>query len=83
MARREHAKWALIKASNLVGGQTENKGNQRQNKWRQQWANKNETKDPSAMDVDTVQLKPLTNKEQKTLSKEGRCFHCQQIRHMS
>ncbi len=27
MARREHAKWALIKASNLIGGQTENKGN--------------------------------------------------------
>ncbi|HYT46092.1 MAG TPA: hypothetical protein VEP90_27435, partial [Methylomirabilota bacterium] len=32
MARREHAKWALIKASNLVGGQTGNQSNQRQNK---------------------------------------------------
>ena len=82
MARREHTKWALIKASNLVRGQTENKGNQRQNKWRQQWTNKSETKDPNAMEVDTVQLKPLTNEEQKTLSKEGRCFCCQQIGHM-
>ncbi len=32
MARREHAKWALIKASNLVGGQPRNQSNQRQNK---------------------------------------------------
>ncbi len=63
MARREHAKWALIKASNLVGGQMENKGNQRQNKWRQQWTQRGKAKDPNAMDVDTVQLKPLIDKE--------------------
>ena len=72
MSRREHAKWALIKASDLVGGQSGRQSNQR--RWKQQWAHKNETKDPNAMDVDSIQLKPLSNEERQTLSKEGRCF---------
>src|SRR6266700_3376198 len=51
MSRREHAKWALIKASDLIGGQS---GKQLfQKKWKQQWAHKGETKDPNAMDVDS------------------------------
>src|SRR6266699_4918800 len=35
------------------------------------------------MDVDSVQLKPLSNEERQTLSKEGRCFRCRQKGHMS
>src|SRR6266576_1797158 len=81
ISRREHVKWALIKASDLVGGQSGRQSNQR--RWKQQWAHKNETKDPNAMDVNSVQLKPLSNEEQQTLSKEGRCFRCRQKGHMS
>ncbi len=81
MSRREHAKWALIKASDLVGGQSGRQSNQR--RWKQQWAHKNETKDPNIMDVNSVQLKPLSNEERQTLSKEGRCFRCRQKGHMS
>src|SRR6266566_1395110 len=81
MSRREHAKWALIKASDLVGGQGGKQSFQK--KWKQQWAHKSEAKDPNAMDVDLVQLKPLSNEERQTLSKEGRCFRCRQKGHMS
>src|SRR6266566_7101382 len=81
MSRREHVKWALIKASDLVEGQSGRQSNQR--RWKQQWAHKNETKDPNAINVDSVQLKPLSNKERQTLSKEGRCFCCRQRGHMS
>jgi len=81
MSRREHAKWALIKASDLVGGKSGKQSFQK--RWKQQWAHKNETKDPNAMDVDLVQLKPLSNEERQTLSKEGRCFRCRQKGHMS
>ena len=35
------------------------------------------------MDVDSVQLKPLSNEEQQILSKEERCFRCRQKGHMS
>jgi len=61
MSRREHMKWALIKASDLVEGQSGRQSNQK--RWKQQWAHKNETKDPNAINVDSVQLKPLSNKE--------------------
>ncbi len=81
MSRREHAKWALIKASDLVGGQSGKQSFQK--KWKQQWTRKGETKDPNAMDVDTVQLKPLSNEERQNLSREGRCFRCRQKGHMS
>src|SRR6266576_79834 len=40
-------------------------------------------KDLNAMDVDMAQLKPLTDEERKILSKEGKCFCCQQTGHMS
>ncbi len=61
MSRREHVKWALIKASDLVEGQSGRQSNQR--RWKQQWAHKNETKDPNAMDIDSIQLKLLSNEE--------------------
>src|SRR6266566_8858627 len=64
-----------------IGGQSGKQSFQK--RWKQQWAHKNETKDPNAMDVDLIQLKLLSNKERQTLSKEGRCFCCRQKGHMS
>ena len=83
-AQVEHGKWALMKASGLVGG---NKDTANKSKWGQ-WAEKakNRTtprKDSNAMDVDNVQLKPLTPEERETLFKEGRCFRCRKQGHRS
>ncbi len=53
---------------------------------KQQWkvALKNKTRDNSVpMEVDAVQTKhPLTEHQEK-LKKEGQCFHCEVLGHMS
>jgi hypothetical protein len=84
-ARKEQGKWALIKASGLIGNRGNQSGN-RQNQWKQAFGNKGgqgKPKDPNAMDVDNTQLIPLTDEERKKLSAEGRCFRCRQQGHMS
>jgi hypothetical protein len=39
--------------------------------------------DPNAMDVDVVQTGHMSNKERQKLIKEGRCFYCKDVGHLS
>ena len=75
-AKKEQTKSALIKlAGVLKGGNTG-----RQNKWKNalRGISSSKQRDPNAMNVDNVRLSPLTDKERKKLSAEGRCFRCRQ-----
>ena len=40
-------------------------------------------KDPNAMEVDAIKTGRLSDEEKAKLLKEGRCFHCKKIRHLS
>ena len=40
-------------------------------------------KDPNAMEVDTIKTSRLSDKEKAKLLKEGRCFRCKKIGHLS
>jgi hypothetical protein len=76
-ARREHARWALIKASNL------GPNNQKTNRWKQALEKNGKQKDPNAMEVDNTRLAKLTDAEREKLRNEGRCFRCRQTGHMA
>ena len=83
-AKKEHAKWALIKSSGLLrGGKTTG----RQDRWKAALTGKGgsqaKTKDPDAMDVDNVRLNKLTDEERRKLMTEGRCFRCRKQGHLS
>src|ERR1700761_6775058 len=82
-ARMEQSKWALMKASGLIGPQFNNRQSPWKNARGKSQAGQNKPKDPNAMDVDNVRLNPLSDKEKKVLSAEGRCFCCRQQGHMS
>jgi hypothetical protein len=75
-AVREHAKWALIKASDVLP-------EKKTGKWRNNLEKQKVKRDPDAMEVDNTRLTPLTDEERKKLSQEGRCFRCRQQGHMS
>ena len=40
-------------------------------------------KDPNAMEVDAIKTGRLSNEEKAKLLKEGRCFHCKKMGHLS
>jgi hypothetical protein len=55
-------------------------------RWKKALGKKNgptHAKDPDAMDVDNTRLAPLTDEERTRLSKEGRCFRCRRLGHIS
>ena len=83
-AKKEQAKWSLIKSSGLLRG---GKSTNRQDRWKAALSGKgggqSKTRDPDAMDVDNVRLNPLTPEERKTLMTEGRCFRCRKQGHLS
>jgi retrotransposon gag protein len=64
-ARREHAKYTLKKATNLLRG-----GKKALQKLLTKKPRKHE-QDPDAMDVDNTRLSPLTEQERERLMKEG------------
>jgi hypothetical protein len=82
-ARREQSRWALMKASGLIGNQFGGRQGQWKNALGKGQGHQNKSKDPNAMDVDNIRLNPLTDDERKKLSAEGRCFRCRQQGHMS
>jgi hypothetical protein len=71
--RKEHQKWGLIKVSSVLGEgrQLSNHQNKWQNTFKGWTPPGRPTKDPDAMDVDNIQLNPLTDEEWKKLSAEG------------
>ena len=81
-ARKEQAKFALMKASGFHGGQ--GKKGQRQNQWKQALGRQSKpARDPDAMDVDNTRLAPLTEEEKKQMFREGRCLRCREKGHMA
>jgi hypothetical protein len=78
-AQKEQTKWTMMKASGLSG-----KGGtgDRRDRWRNALAKRGgrndqkQKRDPNAMDVDNVQLNPLTDEEHKRYMEEGHCFRC-------
>jgi hypothetical protein len=82
-AKKEHAKWALIKSSGLLRS---GKTTSRQDRWKatlSKGGGQTKTKDSDTMDINNVRLNPLTPEERKTLMMEGCCFRCRKQGHMS
>jgi hypothetical protein len=77
----EHKKWKLVQASRFLDSKRD-----KMDRWKKALGKKNgptHTKDPDAMDVDNMSLAPLTDEERTRLSKEGHCFCCRRLGHIS
>ena len=76
--------WAKIKAS--LGGSFQKPAPAESQKWKNilgkkhPWAS---VKKEDRMDLDAVQIDALTTEEKMRLQKEGRCFHCKKMGHIS
>jgi hypothetical protein len=85
-ARRQYELWAEIKAS-LSGNFGQPRPSPTEsNRWKGVLAKKNQwalVKRDDKMEVDAAQVNALTTEEKARLQKEGRCFHCKRMGHIS
>ena len=81
---RQYELWAEIKAS--LGGSFQKPNPVESQKWKNVLGKKHpwaSVKKEDRMDLDAARIDALTTKEKTRLQKEGRCFHCKKMGHIS
>jgi hypothetical protein len=85
-ARRQYELWAEIKASLSGNFGQPRPSPTKSNRWKGVLTKKNQwalVKRDDKMEVDVAQVNALTTEEKIRLQKEGRCFHCKRMGHIS
>jgi hypothetical protein len=83
-ARRQYELWAEIKAS--LGGGFQKPNPVESQKWKNVLGKKHpwaSVRKEDRMDLDAARIDALTTEEKTRLQKEGRCFHCKKMGHIS
>ena len=81
-----HGSGTLGRLAEAISGQSKTKTNTSQctsQSNRTTQAHTQQEHDPDAMDVDVVQTGHMSNEERQKLIKEGRCFYCKDVGHLS
>jgi hypothetical protein len=85
-ARRQYKLWAEIKASMSGSFGQPRPSPTESNRWKGVLTKKNQwalVKRDNKMEVDATRVDALTTEEKTRLQKEGRCFHCKRMGHIS